>query len=360
MTVPTQLGNRMGPRVMKERFEVAYYYPAPYWGIGEGSWVKSLLLFFDKVSILLPRYMYGRHHLADPVLAEPLEDQGLLEVLEPNNWVDEKMAKSLAEAVTGLLANGIFDDLPDKGYFQELSQSRIGYGADVDLAESLVSELQAKGLAKPSQDGVSIPLHPVVRTTILVILAQLARSAGNKQNLSMHPATNNLDALQDLIDILSKEKMPSRDRVIALDLQPVSFNMDLVPLDELLQFRAEHQVAHRAYMRDLRGFMAELAEIGFPEQREALLLQRSQEIADAAHDLQRSTRKALGRNLSSWSLGIAGGVWSATTGDPFGFVLAALGLGTGILGSKGTDSSKVAAYSYLFQVGHNFGRLPKG
>ena len=39
-----------------------------------------MLLFFDKVSILLPGYMYGRHHFADPVLAEPLEDQGLLEV----------------------------------------------------------------------------------------------------------------------------------------------------------------------------------------------------------------------------------------------------------------------------------------
>ena len=78
----------------------------------EGGWVKSLLLFFDKVSILLPDYMYGRHHVADPVLAEPLEDPDLLEVLEPNRWVDAEMAKSLAEAVSGLLANGVFDDLP--------------------------------------------------------------------------------------------------------------------------------------------------------------------------------------------------------------------------------------------------------
>ena len=31
--------------------------------------VVTLLLFFDKVSILLPGYMYGRHHFADPVLA---------------------------------------------------------------------------------------------------------------------------------------------------------------------------------------------------------------------------------------------------------------------------------------------------
>ena len=226
----------------------------------EGGWVKSLLLFFDKVSILLPGYMYGRHHFADPVLAEPLEDRGLLEVLEPTNWIDPDMAKKLAEAVSGLLANGVFDDLSKDVHFHELSQSRLGYGADIKLADSLVSELRAKGLAKPSEDGVSVPLQPTVWATILVILAQLARSAGTKQDLSIHPATNDGSALRDLIKTLSREGMPSRDRVIAFDLKPVSFDMDSVPLDELLQFRSEHQAAHRAYMRDLRGFMAELAD----------------------------------------------------------------------------------------------------
>lgn len=54
---------------MTQRLDVAYYYPAPFWGMSEGGWVKSLLLFFDKVSILLPGYMYGRHHFADSVLA---------------------------------------------------------------------------------------------------------------------------------------------------------------------------------------------------------------------------------------------------------------------------------------------------
>ncbi len=339
---------------MSERLDVAYYYPAPYWGWGEGGWVKSLLLFFDKVSILLPGYMYGRHHVADPVLAEPLEDLGLLEVLEPNNWVDEEITKRLAEVVIGLLANGAFDDLPKVDGFHELSQSRMGYGADIDLAESLVSELQAKGLAKASEDRVSIPLHPTVRTTILVILAQLARVAGSKRNLAVHPATRDTHVIKDLVDTLSRERMPSRDSVIAFDLEPVSFNLDSIPLDELLEFRAEHEAAHRAYVRDLRGFMAELADIDVPKEREDLLLRRRQEMADAAHELQRSTRKALGVNLASWSLGLAGSAWSATTGDPFGAVLATLGLGAGLLGSSAAESNRVTAYSYLFQVGHTF------
>ena len=40
--------------------ETAYYYPAPYWVFEESDWVKSLLLFFDDIAILLPNYMHGR------------------------------------------------------------------------------------------------------------------------------------------------------------------------------------------------------------------------------------------------------------------------------------------------------------
>ena len=67
--------------------DTAYYYPAPYWRLGDSGWIKSLLLFFDDVAILLPDYMYGRHTDADPTLAEPLEELGLLRVLEPNEGV---------------------------------------------------------------------------------------------------------------------------------------------------------------------------------------------------------------------------------------------------------------------------------
>ena len=108
--------------------------------------------------------------------------------------------------------------------------------------------------------------------------------------------------------------MPSRDNVIAFDLEPVSLNLESVPIDELLQFRVGHQAAHKAYMRDLTRFMAELADIGEPKERELLFLERRQEIADTAHELQRNTRMTLGRNLPSWSLGIAGGAWSVVSG----------------------------------------------
>ena len=101
--------------------DVAYYYPAPYWAHGESDWVKSLLLFFDRLAILLPGYMYGRHAAADPTLVAPLEERGLLQVLEPDDWVDESMTNELAEIIVELLTNGAFDDLSHDVHFHELS-----------------------------------------------------------------------------------------------------------------------------------------------------------------------------------------------------------------------------------------------
>ena len=162
---------------MNAATDLAYYYPAPYWGLGDSNWVKSLLLFFDEVSILLPSYMYGRYEAADPALAGPLEERGLLRILKPETWIDRKMASQLAKIMTDVLKDCAFDRLPEADYFAELSQSRIGYGADVELADSLVEDLKFRNLARPSEDGVSIPLHPHVRTTILVVLGQLSRAA---------------------------------------------------------------------------------------------------------------------------------------------------------------------------------------
>ena len=331
--------------------DTAYYYPAPYWSLKDCGWIKSLLLFFDDIAILLPDYMYGRHTISDPVLAEPLEERGLLRVLEPNNWVDGEMANKLSEIIVELLTNGTFDELPQENYFAELSRSRIGYGANVDLADFLVDELQAKGLARPSEDGVSIPLHPTVRTTILVILGQLSRIAGEKRGITIHLTTNEFPAVTDLIKTLSMESMPSRHKVIQLDLEPVTFDLTSIPLDDVLQFRTEHQMAYRTYMRDLRGFMSELAQINDPNERETLMLKRRQEIADMAHDIQRSTRRTLGKNLASLSLGIAGGAWSVTTGDPIGFALSAVSSIPGIIPSQ---PKQVDAYSYIFHAHHTF------
>ncbi|MYE07990.1 MAG: hypothetical protein F4138_08155 [Acidimicrobiia bacterium] len=115
---------------MHDRPDVAYYYPAPYWGEYDSGWVKSLLLFFDQLSILLPGYMYGRHAAADPSMVIPLEERGLLKILEPNDWIDEETAERLAEVIVELLTSGAFDDLTEDVHFQELSPAA---GSDTGL-----------------------------------------------------------------------------------------------------------------------------------------------------------------------------------------------------------------------------------
>ncbi len=65
------------------------------------------------------------------------------------------MTNELAEIIVELLTNGAFDDLSHDVHFHELSHSRMGYRADVELADFLVDELQARDLAHLSEDGVS-------------------------------------------------------------------------------------------------------------------------------------------------------------------------------------------------------------
>src|SRR6266851_4696501 len=115
-----------GDREATASAEVGYYYPEPYWRLEEVDQVKTLLLFFDRIAILLPSYMAGREVSADPVLAHPLKERGLLMVLEPEKFVDKEMTEGLTSAILGLIGNGAFDNL-DKSKDWEwapLSQSR--------------------------------------------------------------------------------------------------------------------------------------------------------------------------------------------------------------------------------------------
>lgn len=110
--------------------EVAYYYLEPYWSISEVDSLKTLLLFFDQIAILLPRYMKGRETAADPVLAGPLHEHGLLRVLEPEVFIDQPMTEELTEVMVELITGGAFDDLEKTGHYAELSRSRMGWDSD--------------------------------------------------------------------------------------------------------------------------------------------------------------------------------------------------------------------------------------
>lgn len=332
--------------------EVAYYYPAPYWGYDEVDQVKTLLLFFDQIAILRPRYMSGIERLSDPVLAGPLLDLDILRVLEPEVFVDQQMTEDLATAVVSLLTDGAFDGLDRNTHFQELSSSRVGWGADVGLASMLTEELIGRGLARSTQDGVSIPMHPEVRTTILVMLAQLARAAGRRQGLDLHPTTSQAQPTQALVKTLSRSQMPSAGHLVALDLEAVTLDLAMVPLDELLDFRARHANEYRAYARELRQMLTQLGPLSEDERR-GLLQDRQEELAERAFNLHRTSRTlqrpgALG--LASVSLGLAGAAWELVKNhDP---VSAALALAAGTVAL--IPSPTVDAYSYVIHAARRF------
>ncbi len=327
--------------------ETAYYYPEPYWLADEGGWIKSLLLFFDEVAILLPSYMRGRNLLADPTLAAPLADQGLLRVLEPESFLDAASAERLVEVVTALVTGGAFDELSDAAHFAEISMSRMGYGVMHEVSHALYEMLAERGLATDTRDGVSIPMHPIVRSVYLIVIAQLSREVGQRAGLDLHPVTNGRAATDAFERFLELAPMPSRGHVVGMDLEVVGIDLETVPLDDVLSYRRENADAHRRYMQNLRAFALDLSLMEAPDRRRALADRRA-DLADEARDLRSRASSAWKspKDVAGFGLGLTGAAWSVMTGNPVPAALGALGAGLRMLPSRATGS----AYSYLFRA----------
>ena len=264
--------------------DIAYYYPEPYWLMGEGGWIKSLLLCFDKVGVLLPEYMLGIETEADPVLAGPLVESGHLVIVHPETFVDTELTEQLTEAMVELISAGACDDVESRSGFAELSMSRMGFYGDPGLFEMVFDELKRRGLARATADGVSIPLHPVVRRVYLLLLAQFARQAGARHGLNLHPTTNLRGVGPSLANLLQTHGAPSKGHVVEFDLNTIGVDLDAVPLDEIFDFRRQHHDEHKRYMRNLRQFVGELA-MADDEERPSLYEERASELREDAHNL---------------------------------------------------------------------------
>ncbi|HEY9286214.1 MAG TPA: hypothetical protein VIP46_22370 [Pyrinomonadaceae bacterium] len=322
--------------------DVAFYYPGHLWRYTD--WIKSLLLFFDGIGLLIPEYKQGEPEALDPVLAGPLRDRGLLHYFVADQVVDKEATEQLATAMTNFITSGALDSFArESTAFHEISMSRMGYSGDHGLAEMLFEELASRGLARKSEDGVSIPLHPAVRYLILVLLAQILRPKGQSMGLDLSPATDQFSIVRALTEFLDLPEVPSAGRVVAFDLQTVSVDLSRVPLDEVLSFRSDNLAAHRNYARSVREFARQLSLLPAAE-REVVFADRQAEIEDLAADLRRKARKAW-RQPASFALGLAGAAWTFWTGNPVGALLAASALAArGLSGQQ----NEAGAFSYLF------------
>jgi hypothetical protein len=125
-----------------------------------------------------------------------------------------------------------------------------------------------------------------------------------------------------------------------------------VPLDEVLEFRREHGRSYREYARDLRHLLVELGPLS-EQDRERLLLDRQEKLADQAADLRRAARHAWRQPFAIFSLGAAGAVWEAV--GHHDLVTSLLALAGGIVGALASSGQTAGAYSYLFEAQQGLG-----
>jgi hypothetical protein len=325
--------------------EVAFYYPGPFWG--DGNWIKNLILFFDGIGILVPEYMRDRIERNDPAIVTGLLDEKLLHVFEPEKLVDRVATEQLAESLVNIIVSGALDNfVTERTHFAELSMSRLGYRGDVGLADMIFEELKRKGLAKDSEDGVSIPMHPMVRSLVLVLLAQILRQPGRGKGIDLAPATDRPQLVEALRELLSTPAAPSVWHVVAFDLNAVGVDLGSIPIDEVLGFRRDHFDEHKKYARSVRLFVHELSMMP-PEAQMLAFEERQTEIDDLAAGLRKLSRRAW-KKPASFALSMIGATWTVVMGNPIGAILAGAGSVINTLGAKGTVET--GAYSYLFSA----------
>ena len=339
----------MKPKSQHETLELADYYPNPMWLAHRGDWIKNLILFFDGISLLVPHYIKDKPFEQDPAIATGLHHHGLLKILEPETIIDQESAIALAKAMTDIIATGKLDDLASKpSQFHELSWSRLGYMADEKLATGIYDELKKRGLAKPSKDGVSVPIHELVRSLILVLLSQIMKERGKSMGLDLNPTTDRPEIHKALQELLNLPETPSAGQVVASDLEVVSVDLGAVPIDEVLAFRKAHLPEYREYRHRLRDFVRQLSVLS-PEERQKARADRMQELKDRASDLRKRSFKLA--KTASFGLGIAGATWKALSHDPVGAVIMAA---AAFVGASAKAPKQIDAYSYLFNAHAKF------
>lgn len=330
------------------RKDLAFYYPNPMWS--HGDWIKNLILFFDGIALLVPNYMRNRPETLDRPIVTGLREHGLLHVIEPESAIDKEATEKLISALTDIVTSGTLDRLAKEGTaFEELSMSRLGYYGDEGLYSMILEELKARGLARDSEDQVSIPMHPMVRSLVLVLLSQILRSYGGKIGADLSPATDRGNLVEALSELLSVRMEPSTGTVIAFDLNAVTVDLSSVPFDEVLDFRRQNLGSHKRYCLSARKFAMELSRMP-EEERQAAFELRQAELDEIASDLRKSARKAW-RKPSSFGLTLAGAALSWAS-SPIGALLRAASAMAGYESSKGPV---MGAYSYLFKAQSRFG-----
>jgi hypothetical protein len=326
--------------------QVAYYYPNATWRYGSTGFIKNLILYFDGVGLLVPDYIRDKPFVQDPELASALRDHGLLHVLSPETLVTKRVTEQLATSVTEVLSTGALDNLGQyDGAFHELSFSRLGSYGDAGLAEMLYEELKQRGLAKPSVDGVSIPMHPLARSMVLVVLAQILRANSESLGFALCPATDRGDVVDALSHLLNAPQLPTAGQVVSSDLKHLGVDLSEVPITQVLNFRNTHGKELREYAREVRGFTRQLSALAVAEREEAFL-DRRLELDKRAVDISKRAA-SYWKQPTAFYLSVLAATASLAEGNP---AAALFSLGGAFATFSMGERNDGGAYSYLFRA----------
>ena len=335
--------------------EVAFYYPGQYWI--NADWIKNLILFFDGVGMLIPEYMEDHGTFDDYPIISSLKDHGLFHVIRPEENVGAEETKALVGALAEIIDTGRLDHLTkpsdkdtERSRFGSLSMSRLGYFGDEKLADSIFQGLKDRGLADDSEDGVSIPMHRIVRTLILVLLAQILRPRGDDMGLTLCPVTDQRTLVDALNEIVSNPdaSSPSIGDIVTFDMAMVGVDLGSVPIEKILDFRQKNYSQHRDYSLLVRKFARELSLMP-PEERQSVLEQRQEELDAAASALRKLNRMAWKKPIS-FGISLAGAAWTYHSGNPIGAAITGAGALVGMLPDKRDEGS---VYSYILSAGRS-------
>ena len=331
--------------------DFGFYYPGQYWD--DSDWIKNLILFFDGIAMLIPNYMPDQASFEDYPIVSSLREHGMFKILRPEEAVGAEETKRLSSALAEIISSGSLDELirvtsrdGDRSSFGSISMSRLGYDGDPELAKGIFNELKERRLARDSEDGVSIPMHSIVRALILVLHSQILRGKGSNMGVTLSPVTDNMTLVYALRDIVSAPTTPpSVGDIVSFDLAVVGVDLSSVPIDEILDFRQQNYAAHRDYRLSILKFAHELSALEDRDRHVAFEL-RQEELDDKAKSLRKINWRAW-KKPATFALSAAGATVAYESGSIMSGAIAGLLAIVGLM-PEGADESSV--YSYLMSA----------
>ena len=343
--------------------ELAFIYASP----PNLAAMKSLWLIFDGFALVGDPQHLERGLQDEPEFYKPIMDSGLGRWWDPDTFFDEPYRKLHSDVITEIVQSGALDTdkpaVPSGGqriYMRNLPSyhwpdivTKTEDGLLIDAVKKpkqpLFELLKEKGLIwlddldkSDLHRSDSYRIDGTLRAINSTLIGQFARKrAAERFGVQLQPIDEPSDILRK---VLSMDFMPSKGHLIMHDLDVVGPCLELAGIDDLLDFRERHGKEHKAYMRELRQFLAGIAVVPMNERITAVEA-RHEDLRSQAEELTRIQLRNF-KNPSKFLLGIAGAAWAMASHNVPGAVLALAGAFLGVAG----DPTTPGAYTYMTAI----------